>query len=66
MENTYWYAVLKDNEDNDWGAGSYDLAEALELLRRDYPEDGRIAVIEMGPDPICVDVLGPDGLSLDR
>lgn len=30
MENTYWYAVLSDNEDYDWGTGSYNLIEALE------------------------------------
>jgi len=25
-----WYAVIKDNEDNDWGYGSYDYDEAVE------------------------------------
>lgn len=55
MERTYWYAVLENSEDNDWGTGSYDLSEAREMLKQ-YP-DGKIAVIEMGPDPICVDVL---------
>ena len=28
MTKNYWYAVLTDNEDNDWGTGSYDLDEA--------------------------------------
>lgn len=63
MENKYWYAIEQDVEDNDWGTGSYNLEEAKEMLRQykaDWPEDwadGRIAVIEMGPDPICVDIL---------
>lgn len=55
MEKTFWYAVMQDNEDTDWGTGSYDLAEAREMLK-DYP-DGYIAVIEEGSDPICVDEI---------
>lgn len=63
MDNKYWYAIEQDAEDNDWGTGSYDLDEAKKMLRKykaDWPDDwsdGRIAVIEMGPDPICVDIL---------
>lgn len=55
MENTYWYAVMDDNDDGDWGYGSYDLDEAREMLKN-YP-DGYIAVIEMGHDPICVEEI---------
>lgn len=55
MENTYWYAVMADNDDSDWGYGSYDLDEAREMLKN-YP-DGYIAVIEMGNDPICVEEI---------
>lgn len=55
MENTYWYAVMTDNDDSDWGYGSYDLDEAREMLKK-YP-DGYIAVIEMGNDPICVEEI---------
>lgn len=54
----YWYAVLSDEEDNDWGTGSYSLEEAKEMVKR-YPE-GRIAVIEEGNDPICVDIIAPE------
>lgn len=55
MKNTYWYAVMQDNEDTDWGTGSYDLAEA-ERMAEKYPE-GYIAVIDVSGDPICVDEI---------
>ena len=63
MDNKYWYAIERDDEDDDWGTGSYNLEEAREMLREyktSWPEDwanGRIAVIEDSKDPICVDVL---------
>lgn len=44
-----WYAVQRDRED-DWGTGSYDLAEAKRMAREqlaEYP-DTLIAVIENG------------------
>lgn len=56
MENKIWYAVEMDAEDNDWGTGSYDYNEAVEIARRMGP-DSRIAVIEMGNDPICTEVI---------
>lgn len=51
----YWYAVLMDEDDNDWGTGSYDLDEAKKMARK-Y-EDGMIAVIDEGNDPICVEII---------
>lgn len=51
----YWYAVMQDNEDNDWGYGSYDLAEAQGMVAK-YPE-GYIAVIDESGDPICVEEI---------
>lgn len=48
----YWYAVMTDNEDNDWGYGSHNLDEAKEMLKK-FPE-GYIAIIEESSDPICV------------
>ena len=62
MANKYWYAVLTDNEDNDWGTGSFDRDDAERMLAK-YP-DGLIAVIdgnydeEGNPttDPICIDL----------
>lgn len=43
-----WYAVMSDREDNDWGTGSFDLDEAMEMLK-EYPE-GYIAVIDANYD----------------
>lgn len=59
----YWYAVLTDREDNDWGFGSFDLEEAKSMARA-YPE-GLIAVIDGGyddkglptTDAICVEEI---------
>ena len=57
-----WYAVLMDRSDNDWGFGSFDRAEAERMAIRqleDHP-DVRIAVIEEGNDPVCIDVIDQD------
>jgi hypothetical protein len=51
----YWYAVMRDDEDDDWGHGSFDLASAKEMVKK-FPE-GYIAVIEEGPDPVCVEKI---------
>lgn len=56
MEKKLWYAVMRDNEDDDWGTGSYNIDEAKEMVKA-YPE-GYIAVIDEGDgDPICVDEI---------
>lgn len=52
MENKYWYAVMKDREDDDWGYGSYVLEEAKKMVKT-FPE-GYIAIIQEGTDPVCV------------
>ena len=57
---TYWYAVMQDNEDNDWGYGSHDLDGAKKMVKK-FPE-GYIAVIEEGSDPICVDEIRGEDL----
>jgi hypothetical protein len=51
-----WYAVQRDADDNDWGTGSFYYAVAVEMARR-YGSDARIAVIELGNDPVCVRVI---------
>jgi hypothetical protein len=51
----YWYAVMRDDEDDDWGYGSFDLANAKEMVKK-FPK-GYIAVIEEGPDPVCVEKI---------
>ncbi len=64
---SYWYAVMMDGEDTDWGTGTYDLAEALALVAdwraHGYP-DAYVAVIDEGKDedgnpgdPICIDEI---------
>lgn len=56
MEKNYWYAVMRDNDDTDWGYGSDDLAKAQEMVKA-YP-DGYIAVIdESGSEPMCIDEI---------
>lgn len=51
----YWYAWQVDENDNDWGSGTYDKDEAIRKAKeRNYK---RIAVIEEGNDPICVEEL---------
>lgn len=53
-EPAIWYAVQRTRED-DWGTGSTELEDAIAMLR----EQGRglIAVIEQGPDPVCVEEI---------
>ena len=56
VEDTKWYAVMLDNDDNDWGTGSYDYDEAAgiaEKYRDDYP-DTYIAVID---NDICIEEI---------
>lgn len=56
-----WYAV-QGNMDNDWGYGSYDLEEAKQMLADLCEDYGKIAVIEEGDDPVCVEELTYDDL----
>lgn len=61
-----WYAVMEDDDDDDWGTGSYDLDEAKEMVKK-YP-NGYIAIIdehidENGPhNPTCVGEIRGDDL----
>lgn len=52
-----WYAVMSDPEDNDWGTGSFDYVEALEMVQPFLSDGGYIAVIDDGDDPICIDTI---------
>lgn len=53
-----WYAVQRDNEDNDWGYGSYDYDEAVQMLKDQDWQDGKIAVIEESEcDSLCVEEI---------
>lgn len=56
-----WYAIMMDNDDTDWGTGTYDRDEAIsrvEALKQDgYPE-AYIAVIDISTDnPVCVEEI---------
>lgn len=56
----YWYAVMQDNEDNDWGYGSHDLAEATAMVEKYKAigyNDAYIAVIDESGDPTCVEAI---------
>lgn len=63
IKNKLWYAVLTHSDDLDWGYGSYDESEAIEMANyyaELYPENMiRISVIDQGPDgnadPICIE-----------
>ena len=60
MEERYWYAIETDEDDNDWGTGSFDWDEAVEMAKSygckfiakidgGYDEQGHETT-----DPICV------------
>lgn len=55
MENKVWYAVMMDQDDTDFGIGSYDLDTAKRMLLQ-HP-DGYIAVIL---NEQCIDEIYPD------
>lgn len=57
MSNKIWYAVLTSAEDNDWGYGSADLAEAKEMVKPYIADGGYIAVIDDGADPVCIEEI---------
>lgn len=61
MKMKTWYAVMIDREDTDWGTGSYDLAEALDMARSyraSGDEEAYVAVIEESEyDAVCIDEI---------
>ena len=57
MSMFYWFAVMSDDEHDDWSEGSYNLNQAVTMMG-DYPE-GYIAVINVETD-FCVDELRRD------
>ena len=59
-----WYAVMRDNEDTDWGTGSTRLREAAKMvrkMRREGDEEAFIAVIDITSDAmnaqVCIDEI---------
>ena len=59
MKHKLWYAIMQDNDDQDWGTGTFNLEEAIERVKakRDEFPDAYIAVIDDGPDPVCVEEI---------
>ena len=53
MEKLFWYAVMKDREDDDWGTGSFSREEA-ERMALDYGKNAYIAIVQEAEDPLCV------------
>lgn len=56
----YWYAVLRDKEDQDCGTGSYDKAEAIKMAenqKEDYPETYIAVIDNQNSDAFCVDTI---------
>ena len=39
MKNTMWYAVMRDNDDTDWGTGSNNMDKAIEMAKK-YRAEG--------------------------
>ena len=60
MSSNIWYAIMRDNEDQDWGTGTYNLDEARDIVQRNrdiYP-DGYIAVIDNSTaNQVCIDEI---------
>lgn len=59
-----WYAVMKDNEDNDWGYGSFNKRKAAKMvrdMRRNGETEAYIAVIDVTSDDmntqICIEEI---------
>lgn len=59
-----WYAVMRDNEDSDWGTGSTNKREAAKMvrkMRREGNEEAHIAVIDITSDDmntqICIEEI---------
>ena len=51
-----WYAYMTDNNDTDWGTGSFNLEEVIEKVKnnRDVYPDAYIAVIE---NDVCIEEI---------
>ena len=56
MKTKIWYAITDlQNEDNDWGYGSYDYDTAVEILKE--IGHGEISVIALNEDPECKNII---------
>lgn len=55
MNEKMFYAVI-ENEDPDWGFGSYDYNEAVEMAKK-YDGAYIAAIDESGREPMCVEEI---------
>lgn len=55
MEN-YWYAVMRDHDDDDWSYGSFDLDRA-KAMAKVLGDDAYIAVIEESKNSVCIEEI---------
>lgn len=64
MENKkLWYAILRDEEDNDWGSGSFIKDEAISMAKAQNFK--QIAVIDADyndkgngtTNPLCIEII---------
>lgn len=59
-DKSIWYAVLVDEDDNDYGTGSFDFIEACEMLESINGE--RIAIVDDN-DGYCLDIIEKDDIT---
>lgn len=55
-----WYAAMKNEDDDDWGYGSFDIVEAVEMAIGFGTCAAYIAVISDKDDPVCEDTFQID------
>lgn len=59
-DDKLWYAVVRRDDYPDWGTGSYNKDEAMQMAR-DYGPDRYVAVIdESGREPMCIGEIDPN------
>lgn len=59
-KTTYWYAVMIDDDDDDWGYGSHDLKEAKQMVKELESDTAYIAVIDEADYPDCIAEIHQD------
>lgn len=59
-DKSIWYAVLVDEDDNDYGTGSFDFIKACEMLESLNGE--KIAIVDDN-DGYCLDIIEKDDIA---
>lgn len=64
MNTKIWYAITDlQNENNDWGTGSYNYNTAVEMLKE--IGHGEISVIALNEDPECKNIITLEEIAED-